>query len=52
MAETSKPAAPELPGTAVEKPLPSTGNAVFGSDVVADALKALDVPYKIGRAHV
>ncbi len=29
----------------IEKPTPSTGNAMFGSDVVADALTALDIPY-------
>jgi thiamine pyrophosphate-dependent acetolactate synthase large subunit-like protein len=29
----------------VERPVPSTGNALFGSDVVADALRSLDIPY-------
>ena len=29
----------------IEAPSPSTGNAMFGSDVVADALTALDIPY-------
>ena len=33
------------PADAVEKPIPSMGNAVFVSDVVADALQALDIPY-------
>ncbi len=31
-------------GTGIEKPIPSKGNALFGSDVVADALRALDIP--------
>ncbi|MGE0626386.1 MAG: thiamine pyrophosphate-binding protein [Hyphomicrobiaceae bacterium] len=31
--------------TEIEKPIPSRGNAIFGSDVVADALRALDIPY-------
>ena len=30
----------------IERPAPSrTGNAVFGSDVIADTLRALDIPY-------
>ena len=35
---------PDMAG--VERPAPSGANAAaFGSDVVADALRALDVPY-------
>ncbi len=29
----------------IEQPVPSKGNTMFGSDVVADALRALDIPY-------
>lgn len=29
----------------IEKPTPSGSNAMFGSDVVADAMTALDIPY-------
>lgn len=29
----------------IERPVASTGNALFGSDVVADALRALDIPW-------
>src|ERR1700744_4986596 len=30
---------------AVERPLPSEGTSVWGSDVAADMLRALDIPY-------
>lgn len=29
----------------IEKPIPSKGNTLFGSDVVAEALRDLDIPY-------
>ena len=35
----------KLPADKIEKPQPSGGNALFGSDVVVDALRALDIPY-------
>ena len=42
----SKPASPvKLVGGDIEKPIPSQGNAIFGSDVVADAMRALNIPY-------
>src|SRR5437763_17107957 len=32
--------------SSIERPLPSLANApAFGSDVIADALRALDIPY-------
>ena len=49
---SSKPSAPKVrPGAAtaamahIEQPAPSASNAVFGSDVVADTLRSLDIPY-------
>jgi thiamine pyrophosphate-dependent acetolactate synthase large subunit-like protein len=41
----SKTGKGNFPGGEIERPIPSTGNALFGSDVVADALRALDIPY-------
>src|SRR3954468_19236760 len=33
-------------GTAIERPLPlPSGNALFGSDVVAETLRGLDIPF-------
>src|ERR1700761_7834748 len=41
-----KPAAADAPTAALERPTPAGVNApAFGSDVVADALRALDIPY-------
>ncbi len=34
-----------IPAQQLDRPTPSTGNAMFGSDVVADALRALEIPY-------
>ena len=33
-------------GTPIERPLPlPSGNALFGSDVVAETLRALEIPF-------
>ena len=41
-----KPPAPALPISSIDRPAPAGVNAAgFGSDVVADALRALDIPY-------
>ena len=39
----SLPAAPVVAD--IEKPVPSSGNALFGSDVVADALHDMEIPF-------
>lgn len=41
------PVGDAAPSSAVERPvgLPAEGNALFGSDVIAEALRALDIPY-------
>ena len=46
-APTSRPASAQSAGpAAIERPVPSGANAAgFGSDVVADTLRALDIPY-------
>lgn len=32
-------------GSAIERPVPHQGNAKYGSDIVADTLRGLDIPY-------
>jgi thiamine pyrophosphate-dependent acetolactate synthase large subunit-like protein len=43
-ADTGRRGAPTDP-SAIERPVPSHANSTFGSDAVADSLRALDIPY-------
>src|SRR3954470_266766 len=45
MTKRENPATPESARQLIERPVVVPGTAAFGSDVVAETLRALDIPY-------
>lgn len=45
MKDSSRTLKPAGSPSDIEKPVPSTGQALFGSDLMAEAIGALDIPY-------
>ena len=41
----SSPLSADVNGAAIERPLPSSGTALFGSDAIAESLRDIGVPY-------